>query len=327
MATFRLHGERWQARVRRKGHPELTKSFQLRQDAERWARSVETAIDRGSFIDRTEAERTTLGDLIRRYMKEVLPAMKGAHEDAIWLSALLRRPVCDVSMARLTASHIADHRDQRLKEVAPGTVIRELPYLSSVINHARREWGINVINPVALVKRPSSPQGRDRLLAADELTTLLAQLEPTGRKSPWMKPLVLVALETGMRRGELLALKWADLNLPAQTATLWVTKNGDRRYVPLSSKAVSVLQSMPKSITGSVFPMNGFTVSKAFDVAVKRAGLKDLRFHDLRHTGITHLAEKLPNLIELVSVSGHRSLKMLQRYYHPKAEDLAKKLG
>jgi integrase len=84
---------------------------------------------------------------------------------------------------------------------------------------------------------------------------------------------------------------------------------------------------MPKSITGSVFPMNGFTASKAFDVAVKRAGLKDLRFHDLRHTGITHLAEKLPNLIELASVSGHRSLKMLQRYYHPKAEDLAKKLG
>ena len=327
MASIRQQGNSWQTRVRRKGYPDITKSFNTRKDAERWARSVETSLDRGTYIDPTEAEKVTLGDLIGRYIKEALPSMKGYVEDSYRLKAIQRRDIAKINMARLSSLQIASYRDERLTKVAPNTVIRELAYLSSVINHARREWGINIPNPVLMVRRPQMPKWRDRVISEEELKRLLEQLEPTGRRNVWMKPLVLLALETGMRRGELLRLQWTDINLQKRTATLWETKNEERRIVPLSSKALEVLLFMPRSLCGAIFPLKAAAQEKAFKEAVKRAGINDLRFHDLRHSAITRMAKKLPNLIELASVSGHKSLRMLQRYYHPDPLELATKLG
>ena len=327
MASFRQHGNRWQARVRRQGYPDITKSFQGRQDAERWARSVESDIDRGSYVSHTEAQKTTLADLIQRYMAEVLPSMKGATEDSIRLKAICRRPICKNSIAALTPAKVAEYRDLRLTEVAAGTVVRELAYLSSIINHGRREWGIHANNPVALVRKPTQPKGRQRVLTSAERERLLAELQPTGRRNVWMLSVALLALETGMRRSELLALRWGDINLDRRTATLHMTKNGDSRVVPLSTSAAQTLAAMPRSICGAVFPITACALAANFDKAVARAQLPDLHFHDLRHTAITLMATKLPNLIELAAVSGHKSLKMLQRYYHPDVGDLARKLG
>ena len=327
MASFRQHGNRWQARVRRQGYPDITKSFQGRQDAERWARSVESDIDRGSYVSHTEAQKTTLADLIQRYMAEVLPSMKGAPEDSIRLKAICRRPICKNSIAALTPAKVAEYRDLRLTEVAAGTVVRELAYLSSIINHGRREWGIHANNPVALVRKPTQPKGRQRVLTSAERERLLAELQPTGRRNVWMLSVALLALETGMRRSELLALRWGDINLDRRTATLHMTKNGDSRVVPLSTSAAQTLAAMPRSICGAVFPITACALAANFDKAVARAQLPDLHFHDLRHTAITLMATKLPNLIELAAVSGHKSLKMLQRYYHPDVGDLARKLG
>lgn len=327
MASFRQHGNRWQARVRRQGYPDITKSFQGRQDAERWARSVESDIDRGSYVSHTEAQKTTLADLIQRYMAEVLPSMKGAPEDSIRLKAICRRPICKNSIAALTPAKVAEYRDLRLTEVAAGTVVRELAYLSSIINHGRREWGIHANNPVALVRKPTQPKGRQRVLTSAERERLLAELQPTGRRNVWMLSVVLLALETGMRRSELLALRWGDINLDRRTATLHMTKNGDSRVVPLSTSAAQTLAAMPRSICGAVFPITACALAANFDKAVARAQLPDLHFHDLRHTAITLMATKLPNLIELAAVSGHKSLKMLQRYYHPSPQALALKLG
>ena len=129
-----------------------------------------------------------------------------------------------------------------------------------------------------------------------------------------------------MRRGELLALKWTDIDLNKQTAHIPITKNGDSRTVPLSSEAVLVLKDLPRSISGKVFPITNCTLSAAIERARTKASIDDFHFHDLRHMAITRLAEKLPNLIELSSVTGHRSLAMLKRYYHPRAEDIARKL-
>ena len=327
MASFRQHGNRWQARVRRQGYPDITKSFQGRQDAERWARSVESDIDRGSYVSHTEAQKTTLADLIQRYMAEVLPSMKGAPEDSIRLKAICRRPICKNSIAALTPAKVAEYRDLRLTEVAAGTVVRELAYLSSIINHGRREWGIHANNPVALVRKPTQPKGRERVLTSAERERLLAELQPTGRRNVWMLSVALLALETGMRRSELLALRWGDINLDRRTATLHMTKNGDSRVVPLSTSAAQTLAAMPQSICGAVLPITACALAANFDKAVARAQLPDLHFHDLRHTAITLMATKLPNLIELAAVSGHKSLKMLQRYYHPDVGDLARKLG
>jgi integrase len=327
MATFRFRSSRWQARVRRQGHPDETRSFLTHKEAERWARTVESGIDHGSFISPTQAKKTTLGDLIQRYIAEVLPSMKGATDDTIRLKAICRRPICRNSIAALSPAKIAAYRDLRLKEVAPGTVVRELAYLSSIINHGRREWGIHANNPVALVRKPTQPKGRERVLSLAERERLLVELQPTGRRNTWMPSVVILALETAMRRSELLALRWGNINLERRTATLQMTKNGESRIVPLSTTAIQTLTSMPQSVCGAVFPITSCALAANFDNAVERAKLPDLHFHDLRHTAITNMANKLPNLIELAAVSGHKSLKMLQRYYHPDVEDLARKLG
>jgi integrase len=327
MATFRFRSSRWQARVRRQGHADETRSFLTHKEAERWARSVESGIDHGSFISPTQAKKTTLGDLIQRYIAEVLPSMKGATDDTIRLKAICRRPICRNSIASLSPAKIAAYRDLRLKEVAPGTVVRELAYLSSIINHGRREWGIHANNPVALVRKPTQPKGRERVLSLVERERLLVELQPTGRRNTWMPTIVILALKTAMRRSELLALRWGNINLERRTATLQMTKNGESRIVPLSTTAIQTLTSMPKSVCGAVFPITSCALAANFNNAVERAKLPDLHFHDLRHTAITNIANKLPNLIELAAVSGHKSLKMLQRYYHPDVEDLARKLG
>jgi integrase len=327
MASFRQHGNGWQGRIRRRGYPDITKTFETKADAEIWARSVESEIDKGQFVNVNEAQRTTLGDVIARYLEEVTPSMKGASEDTIRLKAIMRKPIAQWSMANLSAARIAAYRDERLKEVSAGTVIRELAYLSAIINHARREWGINVPNPVQMVRKPQSPQARSRVLADHEVSKLLQTLEPSGRRSHWTKPAVQLALATAMRRGELLSLKWENVDLQGRTAFLPDTKNGDSRTVPLSSVAVQVLAELPRHISGTVFPVKAFTLDAAFKRGVRRAGLDGVRFHDLRRTAITCMAEKLPNVIELAAVSGHKSLMVLKRYYRPSAMDLAKKLG
>jgi integrase len=327
MASFRQRGGKWQARVLRDGYPDQAKTFESRADAERWARAVESSIDKGQFVDINEAQRTTLGDVIARYVTEVTPSMKSAEADTIRLNALKRRPIAAWSMANLSAARIAAFRDERLKQVSAGTVIRELAYLSSIINHARREWGINVPNPVQMVRKPSSPPARARVLSDEEISKLLHALEPTGRRSHWTKPAVQLALATAMRRGELLSLHWEHVDLLARTAFLPDTKNGDSRTVPLSSSAVKILMELPRHIGGFVIPVTAFTLDAAFKRGLARAGLDDLRFHDLRRTAITRMAVKLPNVIELAAVSGHKSLMVLKRYYRPTAMELAQKLG
>jgi hypothetical protein len=327
MASFRKHGNGWQGRVRRRGYPDITKTFENKSEAEKWARAIESEIDKGQFVNVCEAQRTSLGDLIARYLVEVTPTMKGANEDTIRLKAIIRKPIARWSLANLNASRIAAFRDERMKQVSSGTVIRELAYLSSIINHARREWGINTPNPVQHVRKPVSPVGRTRKLSDEEKSKLLTALEPRGRQNIWTKPVVVLALETAMRRGELLGLRWEYIDLARQTALLPDTKNGTPRTVPLSTAAVELLRSLPRNISGDVFPIKYFTLDAAFKRAVRRAGLEDFHFHDLRHTAITAMAVKLPNLIELSAVTGHKSLAMLKRYYHPDVEMLARKLG
>lgn len=327
MASFRQRNNKWQARISRDGHPDQVKTFEAKADAERWARSVESDMDKGHFVSVSEAQRTTLGDLVQRYLREVTPNMKSASEDAIRLKALIRRPIARWSMANLSATRVAAFRDERLSEVSAGTVIRELAYLSSIINHARREWGINVPNPVQMVRKPPSPPARGRVLTDAEVSALLKVFEPIGRRSHWIKPIVEMALATAMRRGELLSLRWENISFQARTAFLPTTKNGDSRTVPLSSSAVNILGNLPRHLSGVVFPINAAALNAVFKRGLSRSGLQDIRFHDLRRTAITRMAEKLPNVIELAAVSGHKSLMILKQYYRPSASDLALKLG
>jgi integrase len=327
MASIRFRSNKWQARVSRKGQPSLTKTFQTKEDAEKWSRSIEVEWDKGTYQNTHQAQKTTFGELIERYLREVTPLMRGAKEDTIRLKAILKKPITKVNVLLLNSSRIAKYRDERLQEVSAGTVIRELAYFSSIINHARREWGINIANPVLLVRKPPSPQGRNRILSNEEEVDLLKACEPKANRNIYTRPFIILALETAMRRGELLSLRWDNIDYSKRTAYLQLTKNGDSRTVPLSGRAIKTLQTLPISIDGRVLPINFAALENNFKRARERAKLENLRIHDLRHTAVTRLAEKLPNLMELSAVSGHRSLAMLKRYYHPRAEDIARKLA
>ena len=185
-----------------------------------------------------------------------------------------------------------------------------------------------MVNPVPYVKKPTAPPGRNRILNEDELNRLLHASKPRVKNGNiWVYPLVQFALATAMRRGEMLKLQWKDINLQSRTAYIPLTKNGTSRTVPLSTDAINILNKLPRNIDGRVFPINGPNLSIIFDKALRIAKIEDFHFHDLRHMAITRLAEKLPNLIELSAVSGHKSLAMLKRYYHPNPEALALKIS
>jgi integrase len=340
MATIRRRKDsnRFEVQVRRDGWPKIVRTFPTAAAARAWATVIESEIERGIFIDRTEAEKNTLGDLFRRYLTEVSSQKKGHATEQYRLESLQRDPIAKYKAAGLSGKLMAEWRDKRLKEVTGSTVNRDLNLISHVINVARKEWGIHVENPISMIRRPPENKARNRRLASGEEEKLLAELEEAtrsargtfesgGTHNPWIRPLVILALETAMRRSELLGLRWSDVFLTDRFVRLHDTKNGESRDVPLSTRAYELLNGLPRHISGRVFPTTADAVKKAFTRAVVRADLGDLHFHDLRHEATSRIAEKLENVLELSAVTGHKTLTMLKRYYHPRAKDLARKLG
>lgn len=328
MATVRKRGDlQWEAQVRKKGYPAQSRTFITRADAERWAKETEIAIERGLFFDRTKAEKTTISELIERYKAEVMPSLGGKHIKPA-LNAL--QPVFGAfALASITSEMISKYRDNRLKNVAESTVKKELNLLSKIIDLASKEWGIPVAaNPCATVKRPTEPKGRDRRLEDNEEEVLLCECRQSSQE---LEAIAVIAIETAARLGELLKLEWRHINLNKRIAQLLDTKNGEDRAIPLSSRAISTLEGLkhlPRHISGRVFYRWAASDSfnKIWTRTCTRAGLEDLRFHDLRHEACSRLADKF-HMHELMKITGHKSSAMLARYYHPRAEDLAKKLG
>jgi integrase len=330
MATIRRLRGRWQAQVRRRGVPPRAKSFNKRSDAERWARELEAEADRSGWVaDTRVAEKTTLGELLTRYRDQVTPTKRGAHVEKHRINAILRRDICHRTLAKLTTSDVALYRDQRLASVSPGTVIRELNTLGHAIELATREWGLWLPrNPVKIVRRPSAPSGRKRRLKEGEEQRLLQATE-RGRNR-YLKPLIVLAIETGMRRGELLALRWEHVDLDRRVAHLPLTKNGESRDVPLSTRAAQTLRELiahPKRDAERTFPISGNAVRLAWEHLRDRAGVSDLHFHDLRHEAVSRLFERGLNIAEVSAISGHKELRMLQRYTHLRGVDLVARLG
>ena len=325
MATIdQLPSGAWRARVRRKGQRALVKSFHLHADAEGWARKIESEQERGIWRDGSEAERTTLRAALDRYAREVTPRKRGAVQE---LSIL--RGLRDERIAGQALSRIAGHEVDSLCEQWRGagyelaTISRRMAVLRHVFTVAAKKWGMpGLHNPARDVTLSAGDNARARRVSDAELDALCAA---TG--SAELSAVLRLAVETAMRRGELCRLRWEFIDLHGATAHIPHTKNGQARDVPLSSRAVAILHALPRRIDGRVFGLQPDSVTQAFERAADRAGIENLRLHDLRHEATSRLAEKLPNLIELAAVTGHKDLRMLKRYYHPRATDLAKKLG
>lgn len=333
MATIIRRGETWQAKVRRKGYPPISRTFDTKSDAEKWARQIEGEMDRGAFVDRRESDSTTLDMALERYEREVTPRKKGAKQESLRIRAWRRDPLAKFALSNLRGSDLATWRDRRIAAGAsPTTVRNDLALISHLFNTAIKEWGLTALsNPVEKIKMPAPARARDRRLDREkdsdglsEETWLLAACDDGPH---WLGPMVRLALATAMRQGELLALDWRNIDLERKVARLQDTKNGDRRDVPLSSEAIKALNGLPGSRTGKVFSIGTMAVVHAFQRACKRTGINDLRFHDLRHEATTRLFEKGLNPMEAAAVTGHKTLQMLKRYTHLRAEDLAERLG
>jgi integrase len=298
-------------------------------------------------VSRAEAERTLLSEALDRYENEISRFKKGYEEESYRIKKWKRHKLAHCSLAALKASDVAKYRDERLDSGAAAATVRlELAVLSHLFTIANKEWGLPVPNPVSNIRLPKVENSRSRRLEGDEEVRLLKALTaPAGNRSnTWIKPIVILAIETAMRQKELLSLEWKHIDLVKQVAHLPATKNGDARDVPLSTRAVSVFKKLPRSIEGMVFPTTKSALKQSWARAVSRARyayvaeceekgithkpdfLTDLRFHDLRHEATSRLADRLA-LHELMRVTGHKDTRMLARYYHPRAEDLAKKIG
>lgn len=355
MATIRNRGDfQWECQIRRKGFSPVTKTFNNKADAEAWGKVTEAEMIRGAYIHRAEAEKMTLAKALERYAKEVSVKKKGHAQEYYRIQGWLVHKLAKRSLASLRGSDFAAWRDQELANgAAPATIRLKLAIISHLFSTAAQEWDIPIQNPIASIRKPHANNARERRLSDEEARYLLAAVDEPGdavktkerdRRNIWMPALVRVALETAMRQGEMLGLDWRCVDLAARVAQLPETKNGTSRNVPLSTAAIEALKTLPRAITGRVFPTTASAVKQSWVRAVARgrrnylldceeagtmsgAGfLEDLTFHDLRHEATTRMATKLA-LHELMKVTGHKDTRMLARYYHPRAEDLAKKLG
>lgn len=328
----------WQAKIRRKGWPLQSRTFERQVDAEKWARAVEHNMDTGVFQSASDAERTTLSDLIKRFEKEFAPHHYRVREDKkeAWRfqCARLSETLGAYSLASIDQKIVAKYRDDRIagkgtrKPVSESSVRKELFMLSKVLGFAETECGINLPrgNPVDKIRKPSETRSRDRRLTGDEWKKLEVECQRSRNRHLW--PALQLSVETAMRQGELLALRWENFDKKRRLAFLPETKNGEARSVPLSKKAVEVINTLPRHLTGVVFPVERMTLYHAFAAAAKRANITDYTWHDLRHEALSRLAERGDlSVLEMAAVSGHKTLQMLKRYTHLQAEKLAQKLG
>lgn len=330
MATVRkLSSGKWNAQVRRKGHSPISKSFTYEKDAQTWIRSIESEMDRGSYINRSTADHTTLGEALIRYRTEITPNKKGSSQELRRIATWLEHPLAKRSLSSLKSVDFVKHRDRRCASVASNTVRLELALISHLFKIAKQEWNLPVSNPLGDIRKPKPSNARTRRLEDDEEQLLLIACKAS--QNALLYSLVVVAVETACRLSELLKMEWKDVNLSKRIVYLSDTKNGTARTIPLSDRAMEILAAIPKHISDKrVFytwkPRND-AMNGAFKLAVSRAGMEDFHFHDLRHEATSRLFEKGLNVLEVSAITGHKSLSMLQRYTHIRPEVLLMKLN
>lgn len=330
MSSIRKRGEKWQARVHRKEHKPIVRSFNNKADAIKWARHVESQLDLGILAPKQAMP--TLRSMVERYVEEVTPTKKGASQERYRATQIKKTNLADMLINRVDGATVAAYRDQRLREVSNNTVRLELALMSVVFEQCRREWGWDVTNPVKQIRMPKPGKPRQRRLESGEEEALLSACRASG--AYYLESFIVLAIETGMRFSEIAGVRREHVSMTNRTIYLPETKNGHDRTVPLSSRALSAIQALPVSIDGRLFPVKPGSIRSAFLIALQKAKtvsngalLDGLRFHDLRHEAVSRLFEKGLNPIEVGMVSGHRTLSMLQRYTHLRSENLVGRLA
>jgi integrase len=325
MASFRKRGTKWQTQIRRDGFPHLAKTFQFKEDAIKWAREQERLIDKGEWESTDSTKRDLiLSEILTRYENKITPKKRAAESEHFHLRIIQRHPIAKIPIKNLTPSEVCRFRDDRLNQVSPSTVRKEIGLLQRVLKIAHKEWGINLNdNLYNKIVKPPSAKARERRLDEHELSALENSLSKC--RNALVRPIFFFAVATGMRRGEILSLQWSNIDFEARTALLPLTKNGDARTVPLSSPAIKILEEQQRA-GKVVFPISANAFRLSWERVKERAKINDLHFHDLRHEAISRFFELGLSIPEVALISGHRDFKMLARYVHLRPSDVARKL-
>ena len=311
MASIRKRNDLWQVQVRCRHAGSASKSFHRKTDAERWATAQEALMQSGQWKD-NKTNNYTIGDMMLRYLNAVTPTKRGKDQETRRLRRLLGdRRLMSVRLTRAKPCVFADFRDQRIQDGVRACQY-DLVLLRHAWNIARIEWGWSLSdNPISLIRMPKNNPPRERRLKEGEFDLLKAAAAKSRSWYVW--PVVILAIETAMRRGEILGLSWEHIDLDQRTAFLPMTKNGRSRQVPLSEAAIDQLTTAPRD-TGRPFPVTEVAMRQAWDRLRVRAGIDDLTFHDLRHEAISRMFDDGMKIHEVMAISGHRTASQLFRY-------------
>ncbi len=326
----------YQAIVEIRGFPVQRATFARKTDARGWALRIEASIREGRYLPTTEARKHTLADLVERFIAKIELEQHGS---AVKYAAQLRwwnEQIGAYALSQVTPALIAETRDHlsqgaaRMARGAPqegekrrtgATVNRYLAALSVAFEVAVKEWHWLESNPVKRISKRRESAGRVRYLSIEERDRLLSACKQS--EVPELLLIVMLALTTGMRRGEILGLRWPDIDLRRNTIVLHHTKNGERRAVPIVSAVRPLLEEHGRRRylhSDLLFPQldtdKPKDLDKLFPRAVARAGIEDFHFHDLRHTTASYLAMSGATTAEIATVLGHKTLAMVKRYSH-----------
>ena len=324
----------YQVKVRLKGNPATTATFSRLTDARIWASKTETEIRDGRYFTSTEARKRSVADLIDRYLADVLPAKKDtaapARQLAWWKSRIGHLMLADVTPAVLSEARDALLREptdwSRAKRKgftprSPATVNRYMAAISHAFTVAVREWQWMEFNPMTRISKSKEPRGRVRYLEDDERERFLKSCLESSQ--PLLYAAVVLSLATGARQGEIMSLQWKDVDLIRGVIILHETKNDERRSVPLTGHALNTIKELRTNhptVFPWVFPGQGgrkqIDLRAPFVKAMKKAGIEDFRWHDLRHCTASYLAMNGATLPEIAAVLGHKQLDMVRRYAH-----------
>lgn len=321
MASIRPIGKKWRAEVRRKG---VTKSanFKTKGEARAWAEVMERRILGGA---KEYSKDLTFEFVCTKYLDEVARNKKGRRWEAVRINKFINSGLGDFTLEQLDAKFWRSWIKEQLQSLSPASVNRELNLIGAVLTMCATEWEFMEANPLKSVKRPKMPKHRERLVLESEREAITQYLGADPDTSSGQLAIAFnIALETGLRRGELFFLEWANVHTIDRYLTVVDSKNGDKRDVPLSSSAVEWLELMACG-RNRVFTVSPDTASTLFRKACRKLGIEDLRFHDARHSAVVALSKKF-TVIELARVIGHRDLKSLMIYYNESAQELAKRL-
>ncbi len=312
---------RYRVRIRIKGSPQQMATFDKISDAKRWAIQMEAAIREQLYFKTPVASRRTLAELITRYQAEILPFkssslsfVRGQRNQLEWW----KQQLGEYFLSDVTASRIAEARAKLV--TSSSTANRYMAALSHVFTIAVQQWEWMDDSPIKKLPRLREPRGRVRYLSDEERGALLKAAQESENFR--LHIIIVLALSTGARKGELLNLRWNDIDFERRRMIFQQTKNGDRRRALLGEYALELLKKYHQNVGENhpyVFPSKYGTpmrVDRDFRVLLKQVGIEDFRFHDLRHSAASYLAMNGASITDIAEVLGHKTLAMVKRYTH-----------